>query len=360
MPITINGQVIESGDPVICYIQGRLITNAHIHVDTRPGQHGCAWICHDEYPFEGDRCPNRYGHRYSWSFSIRTDGSLTTDVTGLLKLGNDLQAKTNVVIDPEITRFLETNLISLFELSFKYKLGAFDDFNNYKMSTGDNSEGLIHLSSSEHPKKVEIKFSRFARQLILAGNAISFLKFDESDKFIEDLNNKYIAHQTGATLKLEFVSGKAIIEAYKKDSYAPGNNTLHKSCMTDKGEPGWLDLYVENPNHVELAVVYFGTKVAARAFVWKLADGRKFIDRVYYVNDWLDGYLTKRVEQEFGIKRLPTARIAVIQLDKWKFNKFPYLDSFCSFDKDTGQLYYAGFENLISLRNTNGGPQVQF
>lgn len=347
MPISIGNQTLNSGDRIICYIQGALISNAHVHVnDSRSG-----WVCHDNSRFEGDRCSNRHGHRYSWSFGVRSDGTFTTEVSNIFKVVSEVVPKDNVTIDPELIRFFESSLLIQIPLVLQFKLGVFDDYNQYKMSS---EPGMIHVSSTLHKKKIDIKFGRFIRQLIIEANKINFIKFEQSDRFIEELANKYTSHQTGGTLKMELVSGEKLLDAYRMKNYAPGCSTLHKSCMTDHTD--WLKLYSENPNQVELAVVYFEDKIAARALVWTLTDGRKFIDRTYYVNDWLDEYLTKRVDQELGIKKISKARLATVQLDKWAFDKYPYLDTFYSMDKEIGQLYHLGLEGTIHLRHTNGGP----
>lgn len=42
----------------------------------------------------------------------------------------------------------------------------------------------------------------------------------------------------------------------------------------------------------------------------------------------------------------------MIQLDKWEFKYYPYLDNFYYFDKSDGRLLFVG--NCHALRNTNG------
>jgi hypothetical protein len=228
-------------------------------------------------------------------------------------------------------------------------------------------EGFIKLSGpavrpdgTKITRKLSIKFSRFIRQAIVAFNERVENKLEISDVIIEDLHNKWVAFQKDHSLKFEIVSGEEIIKAYSSKFYAEGCSTLHKSCMTDR--PDYIQLYVKNPNQVRLGVVKFGDKIAARALIWKTTDGDEIMDRVYYAQDWLNNFCNDKAKEMGMVITDCLSSRKMVQLEKHEFQCYPYVDTFCMYDKRTGDLTnYSKSDNdqrlghIRRLRYTNGG-----
>ncbi len=255
-------------------------------------------------------------------------------------------------MDIEIQHFLNFNqLENLFPL-FRYKFGIFDEFESYEVGEGD---GCIKLKNDR--KSVEIKLSRFVRQMALKLNEFAatnkyISKLDVSDKFIEMIHNKFVSYQKDNSQMINFLSGEDILKGYTRANYLDKDGgTLHKSCMVDRHD--YLNIYTQNPNQVELAVVYIGDKIAARCFVWTATDGKKYSDRVYFRHDWLENLMKEKL-RKVGILPISEETFKSVQLEKWEFEYYPYADNFYFLDRKNGTLLSIQTDRFSQLRNTNG------
>lgn len=349
----------KSGDRVTCTIKGNLIKDALIHIinsgdsdfeyeisTTR------AFICHNDPECAGSSSPVMYGYRYSWAFHMNQDGRLTDDVRDLRPEINGIERKEKYHMDIEIQHFLNFNqLENLFPL-FRYKFGIFDEFESYEVGEGD---GCIKLKNDR--KSVEIKLSRFVRQMALKLNEFAathkyISKLDVSDKFIEMIHNKFVSYQKDSSQMINFLSGEDILKGYTRANYLDKDGgTLHKSCMVDRHD--YLKIYTQNPNQVELAVVYIEDKIAARCFVWTATDGKKYSDRVYFRHDWLENLMKEKL-RKVGILPISEETFKSVQLEKWEFEYYPYADNFYFLDRKNGTLLSIQTDRFSQLRNTNG------
>jgi hypothetical protein len=335
-----------SGQRITCTIKGHQIIDAVIYLKT--GTSRC-WICHNNPELVGSEADNLYGYLYSWSFvdyRPEEDG-----VYNILPILSTIDIKKFTLSNKMIKFFSFINRDDL-KIIFEFKIkGVFEDFTN--LSESENS-GFVVLSDGK--KNVEIKVSRLIRQIT---NSISQIDKDKtygnifklSDHDIEKIYNKYISFQNCAKSEVEFLSGEKILEGYRRENYILGSTetVLHKSCMVDKLD--FLKIYTENPNQVKMAVLKFEDKIAARCLIWKDVNGKEYFDRIYYQFDWLENLLSDKLSL-LGYKYVKQAQFSMIQLDKWEFDYYPYLDNFYHFDKTEGRLLMVGNSNV--LRNTNG------
>jgi hypothetical protein len=342
----------ESGTPISCTIKGITIDNAIVHFFDETKSVVRGWVCHNNSDFDGDESPNRYNFRYSWCFHVSKDGGLTDEVDGLKPLLTGVSLKKDVKIVPEllffIKEFSEQNKCDYAPL-FIYKFDLFDEFNQYEI---DDLEGFITLKNER--KTVQVKISRFIRQVGIKFNDLvssqkTLIKVDISDKLIEILFNKFVAFQK-QNQNLEFYSSEEILKGYKKENYFGTSGVIHNSCMSDKLE--YLNLYTQNPNQVQLAVIYIQQKIAARTIVWTATDGKKYHDRIYYTNDWLENLMKNKLNK-LGIQTIKESGFKMVQLDKWNFKNYPYIDNFYHFDSTNGTLLYYP-ENIKTLRSAHG------
>jgi hypothetical protein len=348
--VKIGQFLFESGTPISCTIKGITIDRARVHFFDETKSVIKAWICHNNYDFDGDESPNRYGYSYSWCFHVSKDEELTDEVRDLKPLLTGVDLKKNVKILPEllffIKEFSEQNKCDYSPL-FIYKFDLFDEFNQYEI---DDLEGFITLKNER--KTIQVKISRFIRQVGIKFNEIvnsQLIKVDISDKQIEMLFNKFVAFQK-QNQNLEFYSSEEILKGYKKENYFGTSGVIHNSCMSDKLE--FLQIYTQNPNQVQLAVICIQQKIAARTLVWTATDGKKYHDRIYYTNDWLENLMKTKLNK-LGIQTIKESGFKIVQLDKWDFKKYPYIDNFYHFDSTTGTLLHYP-ENITTLRSTHG------
>ena len=341
--------MISSGDKISCLIRNQVVCGILHFVE----EYGSvrAWICHNVSEFAGDRSPKRYGYNYSWGFHPTQEGRFSDEVSNIIPIPDVFLAKEKIDISADITYFLTSRNLKNLLVLFQYKLGIFDEFTTYDMS---ENEGFINLKSDR--KTIEVRFSRFIKQLAtkyeeLIKNISWSKPIDINDKMIEDLYNNYVSYQKSGKIEICFLKGEDILKGYTKSNYPKDiTGTLHKSCMVDQLH--FLKIYTDNPNQVELAVIYLDDKIVSRTIVWTANDGNRYSDRVYYTVDWMEGFMRGKL-QKMGIEPIVEQSIKTVQLENWMFEQYPYMDHFYHFDKKHGVLFTIG-SNISSLRNTDG------
>jgi hypothetical protein len=185
----------------------------------------------------------------------------------------------------------------------------------------------------------------------------------------------------GSFDRFEIVSGEEILKYYNINNYADfDEGQLGHSCLNNKPHE-IFDMYVMNTNVVKLVILKApgSDKIIGRALLWQTNEGL-FMDRIYTSKD-SDVVLFKMYADSIGAwsKELQTSSYKyredfhywfniqrngemkegniTIQLDDYSFTKYPYLDTFCYYNRETGQLCNDRFEidADILVCNTDGG-----
>jgi hypothetical protein len=173
----------------------------------------------------------------------------------------------------------------------------------------------------------------------------------------------YRDFQTTKKDKFEVVQGEDIRKWYDEDTYEDPEYHLSNSCMRYNRCQRYLNIYVENPNQVTMAILK-GTdpdKIIGRALIWKLKDGTYYLDRPYTNNDE-DLNLFK----EWGRSKGYTVYGASydhkeVVLDKADFSSYPYMDTFKYLNRDEKLLstdaneFDNNNQDWIRLEDTSGG-----
>ena len=199
-----------------------------------------------------------------------------------------------------------------------------------------------------------------------------------SSKEVEEFVNNFKNLNKPAENKFELVSGEDIRKYYLFSNYVEEKGDLGNSCMRYTRCQSYLNIYVENPEIVRLLIYKDeNDKILGRALIWKLnayndLDNKApyFMDRVYTIDD-----ATKKLFQDFAEKEKWAWRTSStyhrsqditfdgvehdsisleIQLDKWKFNQYPYMDTFKRLDPSDGILYNDENEKDWTLTSTDG------
>ena len=344
--LTIKEHSFNTGDAVSCYIKGYEIRDAKIYFN--PDRTRDVYICHNIPNFDGDASPNRLGYKYSWVFHVDSRG-YTDDVTHIVPFMQNIEKK-EYEFSEELNTFFKFNQLENLLLLFHYKFGTFDEYYRYEVS---KNQGFITLINER--KTMEIKLGRFLKQMALKFNEVAsktpgINKLDITDKLIETIYNKFVSYQQKGNM-VEFLEGSKILDGYTRENYlSEDGGTIHNSCMSNRHD--FLGIYTENPNQVKLAVIYMSDKIAARCIVWTATDGKQYSDRVYYKYDWLEEFMKEKL-RKMGIEPIKEQGIRTVQLEKWNFNQYPYVDSFFYFDTESGTLLSVG-PKVNQMRNTNG------
>jgi len=216
--------------------------------------------------------------------------------------------------------------------------------------------------------RVDIKVGRFVRR---------FLGDEFSDSQIEDFVNQWKSLKISSQ-KFETRSGNEIVDAYNTKNYSgeEGYNPLWNSCMNDRTDLIDFYLYVKD---LEIVVLLDSeNKIMGRSLLWTDEEGRKLLDRIYYINDkdyykfvnlanengWFykkrnisggSSWILSGVEQKIQAKiKFPKDAIGQIQ-DEWGDPKFPYVDSFYYLDDKNGYLMnYEPQSSYYLLNDTDG------
>ena len=323
------------------------------------------YICHD-YPntFHGEQSPDMFG--YKWSVCKSIGSSSTKDYTFLHRVeGLDrLTEEFNDFVERGIVSFIESIEILFAQeilMILNLNLGVIDKYDSIKQSA---EQGFITLHSTNRGKKLSKKFGKLMRQLANAYNKRitsnpKNIPYILTDSQIEQIHNRWMgAHFSSFTS--EIVSGEDIKIGYTKENYVPNiDGVLNKSCMANKFD--LLKIYIDNPDKISLMIFYNEyDKIVGRCLLWNCDDGKKYHDRVYYVQDCYEHAFTNMVEEQGYEKIYESMTDAKVSLKKLDYSGYPYLDTFWGVSFKKKALYHnpSGEVNIkYELHTTNGHIQ---
>ena len=215
---------------------------------------------------------------------------------------------------------------------------------------------------TDDPKYFDMDITKPLSSSIQSFKVGRALKIMAPDIPTDILSNITSALQSQLDYEIKLVEGDEIILYYTYGNNIDPEGTLGKSCMNNMDEE-FFYLYSENKGVVKLAVLLDDDDyLIARALLWKTNIGW-VMDRVYYSSDkyeylfkdWAkdNNYITKREmeinEPKDGIK---------IELEKSKFDHYPYLDTFnyICFNKkklSNSDVFY-GDDEVAMLNSVDG------
>jgi len=231
-----------------------------------------------------------------------------------------------------------------------------EDKSKYDWVDLDSNLNLVNfqLKNTKHSGKVRL--GRIVRDILVINN----VEFKDSD--IEKFVNSYRAILSDTSTTFEVWKGEQILNAYNPENYLKKNTGgLGHSCMNGSNY-NELSLYIDNPDSINLLVLKRDGKISGRALLWNIEERNgydKYMDRVYTIQDhelllfkkWAvdNHYFSWDVSNE-----APEEPVRA-KLNNWKFEEYPYLDTFCMVDEE-GNLQNFFKEGWIKVYNiTRGG-----
>jgi hypothetical protein len=249
-----------------------------------------------------------------------------------------------------------------------------------KLKSDDNYTELSNgYLPSKELKRSEIKIGRFIRRLLTKAG----VKFTDVD--IEEFVNKYKSYiqvNNNAISRFDIVNGKDIKEYYAANRYSKILGTLGSSCMRYPKCQDYLNIYSDNTEVVSLIILRNeedNSLIDGRALVWVLDDGRKFMDRVYKLEESQDVLFIKYANlNNLHYKRIQNskeyfdlmldgalvqeeANIKVNLGDSREYISYPYMDTMKYYNPNDGMLYNnqnvddVDSCDLLTLEEVNGG-----
>ena len=220
--------------------------------------------------------------------------------------------------------------------------------------------------------KDTIKVGRLIRKLYQDNR----LKFRISDSEVESIVNLYKEsweRSKNVNQNFKVVQGKDIKFWYLIDNYCGAARqkmgTVGRSCMAGPIEQEYLSLYVENPEVCQMVIqCNSNDKLLSRALLWKLTDGTYYLDRVYFTDQHQEKALKAWAKNHYDISSEYTDRDHVpthldVQLKKWKFHAYPYMDTMAWLNYYNGLLSSSKkvlerVSPIVSLYSTSGGSHI--
>jgi hypothetical protein len=152
------------------------------------------------------------------------------------------------------------------------------------------------------------------------------------------------------SLDIVIESGEAVRKRYSEKGYSDHcSGPLHNSCMRYTKCQSFFSVYEQNPNSVQIVSGLIGDRVAARALLWKAVDLDNnpitILDRIYYsapmdeafMRNWgfENGYLVRNSILDFSESASAKSNQTKfkIPVEKWRFQQYPYMDTFCWINK---------------------------
>jgi hypothetical protein len=279
------------------------------------------YICHNEQEKSGNQAINRLGYNYSWAFKQEGDGTLTDGVV-ILGINSVEHLKDNFEISEKLITFFQSKRIDILSIEDKR---MFPDYNKFDIS---ETKGMIKLVNSEKNRSTDLKFGRFLNSFDKQYKDILNMYSLFDNKKIEKIHNDYVAYQTGNHIKVEYLTGKQILEGYKRENYQASKSSLGGSCMTDK--LSYLDLYTKNPDKISMVAIKMFDKFVGRCLVWTTNCGQKIMDKPYICDEWVLSKFDEVREKEgyLSFNDVINSMKLFIDLDTTDIQEWPYLDTF--------------------------------
>jgi hypothetical protein len=173
----------------------------------------------------------------------------------------------------------------------------------------------------------------------------------------------------------DVVDGEEIGNWYHYNTYYNRNGTLGSSCMSNVSTR-YFDIYITNKDVCKLVILKSTedeSKIVARALLWKLRDGKQFMDRIYTINDsdvnlfrdyakengWYSKYYNSSSDNSlaYAPDGSTIQLTLIVDIRKGDYNGYPYLDTVKYFNPNSGTLSNDKDNDDYTLENTDGTAQ---
>ena len=254
----------------------------------------------------------------------------------------------------DMISFIQLNRLERFRETDTEKRKDLIDYVRYIWHYTSNS--LEHKGWEE--QRTEISIGRFVNRVFQKA------KITQEHSKIEQFVNAYkvrIKVINDVESLFEFVSGEDIRKWYLEDNYQSNRGQLSNSCMRYKKCQSYFDIYVKNPEVCRLLILKGGDegKITGRALIWKLKDGKTYMDRQYCNNDSdIKFYQEFAKKQGWSYYGQPMIGDLEVQLSKQSYEEYPYMDTFVCYNylehklsNDEDKWSNKGWYKIV---NTNG------
>lgn len=211
----------------------------------------------------------------------------------------------------------------------------------------DDTDNKVFTIVDERGGERKLKFGKLLKYL--GYDSFDKIKGYEIENFI--LNFK----KSNESDNLQLRKGDDILKSYLCDNYdkLSGYGGLGHSCMRFKTSQEYLKIYTENPDKVSCLTLINpdNNKVRGRALIWKLDNGKYYMDRIYVSNNEFKSIFLEYAEKNDIETSSPSDNVTLSNNKEYEF--YPYMDTFIHYTPDTGVL--SDTHGDITLQSTTGG-----
>jgi hypothetical protein len=259
----------------------------------------------------------------------------------------------------------------------------------YECVTDPTMKAVINVNGIQEDTEVYQKLWTTARNPLKIGRFINSMlpltgktyTDSEKEKFVSEWKS-ILGVMNNAFAKFGVVEGSRLVHFYHVDNYEEAEGTLGNSCMSE-ADSSWLEIYEDNSDVCKMVVkwsengqivdgVFKSNKIVGRALLWTTTSGDIFMDRIYTIDSSdeelfkkyaeANGWWAKKSQnssQNFTAVRGSESKnpIYVVQLKKSYNGEYPYLDTLCYLNDDSGKLSNSQSEVRANklLNDTGGG-----
>ena len=244
------------------------------------------------------------------------------------------------------------------QLTFYY-LQDFDDPSKFILVYYRSSASALIPVGSTSNRKSDVKLGKFINKFLAAiGKTFPPTVIE---KFVKKYQLEVVLMKTSLDpINFKVVEGEEIRKWYNENIYENNKGQLGTSCMKYDRCQDYFDIYVENPEVCKLLIFTSNDgKLAGRALLWTLENGRKYMDRIYTNKDSYDNLFLKWGKQNGYEKSINTNSIVNVKAKDYEL--YPYMDTFKFYKFDEGKLsnsHNAFKTPYFVLESTDGSPDL--
>ena len=215
----------------------------------------------------------------------------------------------------------------------------------------------------------EVRIGRAIRALLtVAGENVL-------DKDLEVFVNQWKATVDKINDRFQYFDGEDIGHWYHHSNYKERSGCLGSSCMSNVNS-NYFDIYIKNVDVCKLIIlrsIEDDSLIVGRALLWTLSDGKKFVDRIYTIQDSdvqlfrdyakENGWYTKQYNSssDSGRAIAPDGTLVdlgtiTVDIISGMYEAYPYLDTLKYFKPREGKLsnVRTGRGDEYTLEDTSG------
>jgi len=226
---------------------------------------------------------------------------------------------------------------------------------NYKKSSLElNDIKMINRDLWNNKFREQMKIGKFVNQILTETKAS--IGPVEVEKFVNEYKGIFSSSRFGFG-NFDLIYGANIRKFYDENIYMPGGGFLNNSCMRYDYCQEYFDIYVDNPDKVNLLIMRnpkIKNKIDGRALIWNLDShkGKKFMDLPYCTKDYM-----MKIYQEYAKKK----GWFYTKVDDGKVNNYRFLNIFDSNGNKTDEIFdvnltpqeYENYPHLDLMRYYN-------